>query len=81
MPKLTLYFDGSRTEFGIDRVDRDEVDQFLDDVAMTGGGHLLTDEGPLALPAGGQQLRYARVVIESDEWLADRVGGEDLDDD
>lgn len=83
MARLKMYFtDGTRVDYGIERLDRDEVDLFLDDLAATGGATLVTDEGPISIPAGGHGVMMARVVVSGDEWLEDRTHPEedDLDD-
>lgn len=66
------FMGGTRSTFGIDRLDRDEVDQFLEDVALTGGGVLVTDDGPFCLPAGGHGVTSVRVLVPGEQWLENR---------
>lgn len=82
MPNLVLTFtDGSHERISIDRLDRDEVDQFLDDLAAGLGAVLVTDSGPLCVTPNVRDLRYVRVITDGNAWLEGRIGGEEFDDD
>lgn len=73
MARIVLYYtDGTNSQHQADRLDRDEVDQFLDDVAQGLGGVLVVDDGPLAVPTNGDLRRIEVHGIKGDQWLADR---------
>lgn len=83
MVKIVLYYtDGTNSQHLADRLDRDEVDQFLDDVAQGLGGVIVVDDGPLAVPATGDLRRVEVFGVKGDEWLAGReevLTDDDLD--
>lgn len=82
MRQLVLTFtDGTEKRVSIARLDRDEVDTALDQIASGEGAVLVTDEGPLCIPSSAD-LRSVGVIGETgDEWLEEREDlAEGLDD-
>ncbi len=81
MLTLRLVFtDGTKESFVVDINDRDELDQFMDELAQGPGSVLLTNQGPLVVPT--RNLKFAQITgAGGAAWLEGRVGGEALDDD